>query len=95
MALFARDLITRYFAFFSIIKMDGCTDDIFEAAGQTLPAALILSSMQHMLLVLSLGMAMPVSNARAAGLDLSLSSSLLAAVLMLMYKMMYKRESFL
>ena len=39
------------------------------------------SSLQHMLLILSLGMAMPVSIARAAGLDLHLSSSLLAAAL--------------
>lgn len=39
------------------------------------------SSLQHMLLILSLGMAMPVSIARVAGLDLNLSSSLLAAAL--------------
>ena len=45
------------------------------------PVPLFFSALQHMLLILSLGMAMPVSIARAAGLDLNLSSSLLAAAL--------------
>ena len=54
---------------------------LYSAAQTPPPATLILSSLQHMLLVLSLGMAMPVSIARAAGLDMSLSASLLAAAL--------------
>ena len=54
---------------------------LYSAAQTPPPATLILSSLQHMLLVLSLGMAMPVSIARAAGLDVSLSASLLAAAL--------------
>lgn len=55
------------------------------ASGQTPPPApLFFSSLQHMLLVLSLGMAMPISVARAAGLDLALSASLLAASLFCM-----------
>ena len=45
------------------------------------PAPLFFSALQHMLLILSLGMAMPVSIARTAGLDLNLSASLLAAAL--------------
>ena len=43
------------------------------------PAPLFFSSLQHMLLALSLGMAVPVSVARVAGLDLAHSASLLAA----------------
>ena len=54
---------------------------LYSAAQTPPPAPLIFSSLQHMLLVLSLGMAMPISIARAAGLDLSLSASLLAAAL--------------
>ena len=45
---------------------------------------LFFSSLQHMLLILSLGMAMPVSIARTAGLDLHLSGSLLSAALFCM-----------
>lgn len=54
---------------------------LYSASQTPPPAPLILSSLQHMLLVLSLGMAMPISIARAAGLDMSLSASLLAAAL--------------
>lgn len=58
---------------------------VLYSAGQTPPAApLFFSALQHMLLILSLGMAMPVSIARAAGLDLNLSGSLLAAALFTM-----------
>lgn len=58
---------------------------VLYSANQTPPAApLFFSALQHMLLILSLGMAMPVSIARAAGLDLSLSGSLLAAALFTM-----------
>ena len=42
---------------------------------------LFFSSLQHMLLIVSLGMALPISVARTAGLDLTLSTSLLAAAL--------------
>lgn len=44
----------------------------------------VFSSLQHMLLILSLGMAMPVSIARTAGLDLNLSGSFLSAALFCM-----------
>ncbi len=55
---------------------------ILYAANQTPPrTVLFFSSLQHMLLVLSLGMALPVSIARTAGLNLSQSGSLLAAAL--------------
>ena len=55
---------------------------VLYSSGQRPPAIpWFFSSLQHMLLILSLGMAMPVSIARAAGLDLRLSSSLLAAAL--------------
>jgi len=55
---------------------------ILYAANQTPPrTVLFFSSLQHMLLVLSLGMALPVSIARTAGLSLSQSGSLLAAAL--------------
>ena len=57
---------------------------LYSASQTPPPAPLILSSLQHMLLILSLGMAMPISIARAAGLDLSLSASLLAAALFAM-----------
>ena len=58
---------------------------VLYSSGQTPPAApLFFSSLQHMLLILSLGMAMPVSIARAAGLDVNLSGSLLAAALFTM-----------
>lgn len=46
--------------------------------------ALILSSLQHALLALSLGMALPVAVGRAAGLGLSQSASYLAAALFCM-----------
>ncbi len=48
------------------------------------PAALIFSSLQHALLVLSLGMALPVAVSRAAGLNLLNSASYLAAALFCM-----------
>ena len=48
------------------------------------PAPLFFSSLQHMLLALSLGMAVPVSVARVAGLDLAHSASLLAAAFVTM-----------
>lgn len=55
---------------------------ILYAANQTPPrTVLFFSSLQHMLLVLSLGMALPVSIARTAGLNLTQSGSLLAAAL--------------
>ena len=58
---------------------------VLYSSNQIPPAApLFFSSLQHMLLILSLGMAMPVSIARAAGLDLQLSGSLLAASLFCM-----------
>lgn len=59
----------------------GKNQPLYSAEQTPPPAPLLFSSLQHMLLVLSLGMAMPISIARAAGLDLSLSSSLLAAAL--------------
>jgi len=58
---------------------------VLYSSGQTPPpAALFFSSLQHMLLILSLGMAVPVSVARTVGLDLHLSGSLLAAALFCM-----------
>ena len=55
---------------------------VLYSSGQVPPAApLFFSSLQHMLLILSLGMAMPVTIARIAGLDLNLSGSLLSAAL--------------
>lgn len=55
------------------------------AADQTPPAApLIFSSLQHTLLALSMGLALPISVARAAGLDVAHSSALLAAALFAM-----------
>ena len=55
------------------------------AADQVPPrAALIFSSLQHALLALSLGMALPVAVGRAAGLDLTHSASYLAAALFCM-----------
>ena len=42
---------------------------------------LFFSSLQHMLLIVSLGMALPISIARTVGLDLTLSTSLLSAAL--------------
>jgi len=59
--------------------------EILYSSGQRPPAGpLFFSSLQHMLLILSLGMAMPVSIARAAGLSLQLSGSLLSAALFCM-----------
>ena len=56
--------------------------DILYAADQTPPKSIwFFSSLQHMLLVLSLGMSMPVAIARTVGLDFTLSSSLLAAAM--------------
>lgn len=56
--------------------------EILYSSGQRPPAApLFFTSLQHMLLILSLGMAVPVSIARVAGLNLELSGSLLAAAL--------------
>ena len=58
---------------------------VLYSSGQIPPAGpLFFSSLQHMLLILSLGMAMPVSIARTAGLDMQLSGSLLAASLFCM-----------
>ena len=58
---------------------------VLYSSGQVPPAGpLFFSSLQHMLLILSLGMAMPVSIARTAGLDLNLSGSLLSAALFCM-----------
>jgi len=58
---------------------------VLYSSGQVPPAGpLFFSSLQHMLLILSLGMAMPVSIARTAGLDMQLSGSLLAASLFCM-----------
>jgi NCS2 family nucleobase:cation symporter-2 len=52
------------------------------SSSQTPPRGpLFFSSLQHMLLVVSLGMALPVSVGRTAGLDLDLSTSLLSAAL--------------
>lgn len=42
---------------------------------------LFFSSLQHMLLIVSLGMALPISVARTVGLDLTLSTSLLSTAL--------------
>ena len=54
-------------------------------ADQMPPAGpLIFSSLQHMLLALSMGLALPISVARAAGLDIAHSSALLAASLFAM-----------
>lgn len=67
------------------VKRLNAKKTVLYASGQVPPfAPLFFSSLQHMLLILSLGMAMPVSIARAAGLDLNLSSSLLAAALFCM-----------
>lgn len=58
---------------------------VLYSSNQRPPKAIwFFCSLQHMLLILSLGMAMPVSIARVAGLDLELSSSLLAAALLCM-----------
>ena len=52
------------------------------SADQTPPKGpLFFSSLQHMLLVVSLGMALPISIGRTVGLDLTLSTSLLSAAL--------------
>lgn len=56
--------------------------EILYNSNQTPPMTiLILSSIQHMILLLSMGMAVPVSIAHVAGLDLNETSSLLAASL--------------
>ena len=65
-------------------KLNGGKTVLYSSGQTPPPAALFFSSLQHMLLILSLGMAMPVSIARAAGLDLNLSGSLLAASLFTM-----------
>ena len=55
---------------------------ILYSASQTPPKGpLFFSSLQHMLLIVSLGMALPISVGRTVGLDLSLSTSLLSAAL--------------
>ena len=52
------------------------------SAAQTPPKGpLFFSSLQHMLLIVSLGMALPISVGRTVGLDLTLSTSLLSAAL--------------
>ena len=67
------------------VKKLNAEKTVLYSSAQTPPAApLFFSALQHMLLILSLGMAMPVSIARAAGLDVNLSSSLLAAALFTM-----------
>lgn len=66
-------------------EQNGNKKGIIYSANQTPPATpLFFSSLQHTLLVVSLGMALPISVARSAGLDLSLSASLLAASLFAM-----------
>lgn len=51
-------------------------------SGQTPPFKVLLaSSLQHMIILLSMGMAVPVTIANAAGLDLRLSGTLLASAL--------------
>lgn len=55
---------------------------ILYSAAQTPPKGpLFFSSLQHMLLIVSLGMALPISIGRTVGLDLTLSTSLLSAAL--------------
>lgn len=55
---------------------------ILYAAGETPPLGmLVLSSLQHMLLVLSLGLAVPVAIARAAGLDAAQNATFLSITL--------------
>lgn len=52
------------------------------SSSQTPPKGpLFFSSLQHMLLIVSLGMALPISVGRTVGLDLSLSTSLISAAL--------------
>lgn len=52
------------------------------SSSQTPPKGpLFFSSLQHMLLIVSLGMALPISVGRTIGLDLTLSTSLLSAAL--------------
>ncbi|MBQ0084094.1 MAG: purine/pyrimidine permease [Clostridiales bacterium] len=58
---------------------------VLYSANQTPPkSVLIFSSLQQMLLLISIGMALPVSVARAADLDVAHSGSLLAAALLTM-----------
>lgn len=55
---------------------------ILYSSSQTPPKGpLFFSSLQHMLLIVSLGLALPISVGRTVGLDLSLSTSLLSAAL--------------
>ena len=62
--------------------MESKKKTILYSAAQTPPKGpLFLSSLQHMLLVVSLGMALPISVGRTIGLDLTLSTSLLSAAL--------------
>lgn len=66
-------------------KTRGGKEAVSYSAAQTPPPIpLVLSSLQHMLLIVSLGMALPVSVARTAGLDVPRSASLLAAALFCM-----------
>lgn len=63
-------------------KMGTKKKKILYSAAQTPPKGpLFFSSLQHMLLIVSLGMALPISVGRTVGLDLTLSSSLLSAAL--------------
>ena len=58
---------------------------ILYSSSQTPPRGpLFFSSLQHMLLVVSLGLALPVSVGRTVGLDLSQSTSLVSAALFAM-----------
>lgn len=58
---------------------------ILYSANQTPPKGpLFFSSLQHMLLIVSLGMALPISVGRTIGLDLTLSTSLLSTALFAM-----------
>ena len=62
--------------------MESKKKKILYSAAQTPPKGpLFFSSLQHMLLVVSLGMALPISIGRTVGLDLALSTSLISAAL--------------
>lgn len=62
--------------------MESKKKTILYSAAQTPPKGpLFFSSLQHMLLVVSLGMALPISIGRTLGLDLTLSTSLISAAL--------------
>ncbi len=62
--------------------MDNKRKALLYSSSQTPPKGpLFFSSLQHMLLIVSLGMALPISVGRTVGLDLALSTSLLSAAL--------------